>query len=197
MADETVDTKKTKKGLGKYKWWIAGGAVGLVMVFLIMRSSGSSSSTNTAAQQAASNAADNIDPQTGYLSGSAADLAALGETNSASETGSTGTTNNYYSYGAGSTTTASGGGGSTTYGGYVGPTPVASSGASTGFPSKYPTGQVAYPLAGTTGYTVQPAESLGDVSAKTGVSIANIQHANAHVLGSTGPTSGMRLTIPK
>jgi LysM repeat protein len=193
MADETVDTKKTAKGMGKYKWWIIGGGVGLVIIFLVMKSAGNSSTTAT---QAAASAADNIDPQTGYVAGSAADLAALGEGSSASETGSTGTTNNYYGTQSATTTTNPALLPNNVEGtpGWVGPPPVA-------FPIKTPAGApVAAPsyLAGnTTGYTSNATDTLGSIAAANNVDVASLAAANSHALGSKGLVPGTRLTIPK
>jgi LysM repeat protein len=188
MADETVDTKKTAKGVGKYKWWLIGGGVGLVIIFLVMRSAGNS---DTAASQAASSAADNIDPQTGYVAGSAADLAALGEGSSASETGSTGTTNNYYGTQPVTTTNPT----TATNNPAQGPTQVA-------FPILAPTGSTPVPastyLAGkTTGYTSNASDTLSSIAASNNVDVASLAAANSHVLGSKGLVPGTRLTIPK
>lgn len=79
MAEE----EKKPKGKGsafwkKYKWWIVGGAGALaaVIVFVVHKSnSGSSSASN---QSALGSTQSGVDPATGYLYGSPADLATLG-----------------------------------------------------------------------------------------------------------------------
>jgi hypothetical protein len=104
--------------LGKYKWYIVGGAAVIaILVFLFVsksnaNSSGSSASTADQASQSG------IDPATGYLYGSQADLAALGELNDSGSSGGTTpstTTNNYYSTGSSSTSTGSSSTSSTEY----------------------------------------------------------------------------------
>jgi hypothetical protein len=69
------DAKKSGGFVQKYKWYILGGVilVGLVLVWLVNRNQGSSGGTSAdAGDQSA------INPSTGYLNGSPADLAALG-----------------------------------------------------------------------------------------------------------------------
>jgi hypothetical protein len=103
--------KSENDWFAKHKLPIMGvGAVILVILFIFMRrSSSSSSAANTAAAQAAETpSTSDIDPETGYPYGSAADLAALGASSSAASipSGSTGTvTNNYYTTPATTSTT--------------------------------------------------------------------------------------------
>lgn len=78
---------KPKKGgkLEKYKWWIVGGLAFVVLLaFYFMRNSSSGSAN------AAQAGGDNIDPATGYPTGSAADLAALGSSGSLQQLPTTG-----------------------------------------------------------------------------------------------------------
>jgi hypothetical protein len=70
---------KGKKGgfFEKYKMWIIlGGLIVLILVFYLARKNSATASTP------ADSTASNIDPSTGYPTGSAADLAALGESGS-------------------------------------------------------------------------------------------------------------------
>lgn len=93
-ADKHVSGKpgkedlKGKKGgkLEKYKWWIVGGLAFVVLLaFYFMRNKGGSGAAN-----AAQAGGDNIDPATGYPTGSAADLAALGSSGSLQQLPTTG-----------------------------------------------------------------------------------------------------------
>jgi hypothetical protein len=96
-GDKKVDTPGKKGSFyEKHKTWIYGGlGVLLVVLYLFMKKSGSNSST---AQQSAQNTAaqSGTDPDTGYLYGSPADVAALGGSGSVAATpgpaGSTGAT---------------------------------------------------------------------------------------------------------
>jgi hypothetical protein len=93
MTDEVKPTDDAKKDVkaggkwGKYKWYIiSGGVIILVLLIFFMRKgSGSGSSATTASTS-------NIDPATGYPYGSAADLAALGQSGTVTQppTGSSG-----------------------------------------------------------------------------------------------------------
>lgn len=87
MADEpapppAADGKKSKKGGGlqKYKWYIIGGIVVLGILFVAIRSANkASNATDTSAPSTSDLANMNgINPGTGYLYGSPADLAAQG-----------------------------------------------------------------------------------------------------------------------
>jgi hypothetical protein len=79
-ADESAaaagDKKTGKPGLlqGKKKWWVIGG--GIVGLLLLMYLIHQGQASNAAAGD--NTAASNIDPATGYPTGSPADLAALG-----------------------------------------------------------------------------------------------------------------------
>src|SRR5215471_18894848 len=79
-TDHQVGSKEGKKGDNfwkKYKWLLIGGlAVVLVMLWFFLRGGSASGSASTASQQTAAN--NGIDPGTGYLYGSPADIAALG-----------------------------------------------------------------------------------------------------------------------
>lgn len=78
-AGKAADLKPGKgKGgpLQKYKWWIVGGVLFVILLayYFIHKNSAASASTT-----AANTTASDIDPSTGYVTGSAADLAALGQ----------------------------------------------------------------------------------------------------------------------
>jgi hypothetical protein len=85
-GDKPADLKKKKKGgLMAHPMWLAGaGAVVLVIFWFMARNkSGSSAATQSSAQQASQSG---IDPSTGYLYGSPADVAALGGSGSVTAT---------------------------------------------------------------------------------------------------------------
>jgi hypothetical protein len=86
-AGKTAATGKPggkESGFGKYKWWIIGGGLLLVGLFwYFSRNSGSTSAQTAASNQAAQSG---IDPATGYLYGSPADIAALGGSGSVAAT---------------------------------------------------------------------------------------------------------------
>jgi resuscitation-promoting factor RpfA len=75
MAEEKPADKAKKKGsLGKYKWWmIGGGLVVLGILFVAVRSANKNTSTSASPSTAAQGG---INPATGYLYGSPADIAA-------------------------------------------------------------------------------------------------------------------------
>jgi LysM repeat protein len=83
VADEqkegTPPTPKGKKGnfVGKYKWYIVGGiaVIGILFVSMKGKGGGGQDSSQSAGDYASQNA---INPSTGYLYGSPADLAAQG-----------------------------------------------------------------------------------------------------------------------
>lgn len=91
MAEESAEQQGDKKhgkkqGFKKYQWWVIGGAVLLgVLYFAVKRSN-----QNSSAPPANPNINGATDPATGYLYGTPADLAALGQTGNASEGGPTG-----------------------------------------------------------------------------------------------------------
>lgn len=200
MAEEHGEHGKKKLDFKKRKWWIFGaGGVGLLLLLALKRNSSSSANT---AQTTAQN--QGIDPATGYLYGSAADLAALSGstegvysggsgTTGTSGTGSTSTTNNYYNYyGSGSSGSSSGGG--TTAGGGT----VSRSGGS---PPKGAGGAVAKASSAAEHYTVQPNDSLWKISEKfygTGQKDMTIYQANRSVIGSNPDMihPGQKLVIP-
>jgi hypothetical protein len=114
---------KGVKPTGKMGGWVekhktiayGGMALVLVLLYLFMKKGGSASSAGTTAAGDNTAAQSGIDPATGYLYGSPADMAALGSSGTSASTpsgddgsdGSTTTTNNYYS-GTGTGTTTSG-----------------------------------------------------------------------------------------
>ena len=120
---EESATKAGDKGVkptGKASGWIekhktiayGGMALVLVVLYLFLKKGGSASSSGTTAT-GSSTGSSGIDPATGYLYGSPADLAALGSSGTSATTpddgsdGSTTTTNNYYTGSTGTTSTGS------------------------------------------------------------------------------------------
>jgi hypothetical protein len=88
-TDTSQEVGKKGKGgtFAKYKWWIIGGGIAIILLLLyFMHSSSSGTSSQNAANQAATQAQSDIDPETGYEYGSAADLAALGAASSGAGT---------------------------------------------------------------------------------------------------------------
>lgn len=199
MADEKKDDagKKGKKGVKKYTWFIVGGiAFVIILIYVAMKKgSGSSGSSSTTAANTG------VDPATGYLYGSPADLAAL---NGASSSGS--------SYQSGS-----GLAGATGPAGPAGPAgppgPAGPTGGTT--PPKPPA--VAHPgpgpvkgpfptaplkaAAATTSYTVKSGDSLWKIAQRfygNGAQYTKIYNANRGLIGSNPNMihPGQRLTIP-
>jgi hypothetical protein len=78
-----------KGAFGKHKWLIlGGGGIGIVALFMLMKSKGNAATSATAAQgTAAGTASAGIDPATGYQYGSPADVAALGGSGTATGVG--------------------------------------------------------------------------------------------------------------
>ncbi len=74
LEDTLEDTPK-QSSLGQYKWWLIGG-LGIVLVFLYMKSKGSSGGGRNSTTGGQGNSG-GIDPSTGFPLGSSADVAAL------------------------------------------------------------------------------------------------------------------------
>lgn len=197
---------KKKTGFAKYQWWILGGFAGLVIIYFVMKSSGGASSTSATASPIGQGS--DIDPQTGYLAGSAADLAALGEGSAASENGSSGTTNNYYGSAPSTTNLPAPSKATPVWAGTYqnqGATFTSGNGNPTillngGLPGPIiPNGGGWKPTTNTShAYTATPMDNLGTIAAAHNVPIESLAQANSTTLGASGRVlPGMRLTIPR
>jgi|SRR5277367_1848526 len=159
-GDKKIGPESKGKGsfVEKHKPWLYGGvAIVLVIIFLLMRHSSSSASSTPSTTAANSG----IDPSTGYLYGSPADIAAQG--------------------GSGTTSTIPGPAGSTGATGATGATGPAGAAGKAATPGTTTTSK-----SGTTStqtYTVKPGDTLASIAAKFGVSVAALAHGNTYVKG--------------
>lgn len=86
-ASEKPGDKKKSNFWAKYKIWVAGGAAIVLAIFWLMsRGKSGGSGQSQAAQQQQYAAQNGINPATGYLYGSPADVAALGGSGSVTAT---------------------------------------------------------------------------------------------------------------
>lgn len=197
MAEEAKkdEGKKGKKGVKKYTWLIVGGiAFVIILLYVAMKHGSSSSSPATTASTTGT------DPATGYLYGSPADLAALGQSSASGSSYQP-------SSGLAGATGPAGPAGPTGATGPTGPagnpTPV-----STKPPAQKPGGgnapKPSRPVAAaaaTTSYTVQPGNTLWGIAQKfygNGAQYTKIYNANKGLIGSNPNMihPGQRLTIP-
>jgi resuscitation-promoting factor RpfA len=205
MADESPEAneqvspvpkiKKGKLDTSKNKWYIVGGlGVVAVLVFFFVSKSGSSSS-NTAATGAS-----NIDPATGYPTGSAADLAALNSAGGLASTSSgSGDDGSTADIGA---TGQTGAVGATGPAGPAGPTGAAGAPGKAAAPVKAPAKPPAKPPAKSTAggsYTVKPGDSLSKIAAQFKVSGGweALYKLNQHTIGANPNLihPGQKLTL--
>jgi resuscitation-promoting factor RpfA len=180
-AQTPTDAAKGKKGKGgafkKYKWWfIGGGAVLLGIIYVAIKKSNSNSAASTTGNPAGTATQSGINPATGYLYGSPADVAASGSSGTvagtpgpAGATGATGATGAPGPAGAAGKTGATG---------------------KAGAPGKYyppkgapPIKSLPHPAPGQ--YIVKPGDTLSGIAAKFKVSGGwhTLYNLNKHTIG--------------
>lgn len=191
MAEETgeKENKRGKSGVKKYQWWIVGGVVLLAVIFFAVKKS----NQNSNAAPSNANLQGSVDPATGYLYGSPADMAALGQTGSSSEGGPVG---------------AQGPAGPQGPPGPAGPAGVSAPTGPAVTPSQHPPIQIgggtlapSPAINSSQGYTVGPRDTLWGIATKfygNGNQWPKIYHANQGVIGGNPDLihPGQRLTIP-
>lgn len=190
MAEETTSEQsggKKKKGFKKYQWYAIGGVILLAIIYFAVKRSNQNSnaaSMNSGTNQGA------IDPATGYLYGSPADLAALGQTGNSSEGGPVGAQGPQGPQGPPGPQGPVGGGQVPPI-----PNPVLHGGNP---PSSVHPPVLMHP---SHDYTVQPHDTLWGIATKfygNGNQYTKIYNANKGVIGGNPDLihPGQRLTIP-
>jgi LysM repeat protein len=190
MAEDDKPADTAKKGgavFKKYKWWFIGaGGVFLGIIFVAVKKANSATGSTTSAADTTA-AQNGINPATGYLYGSPADVAAQG--GGGTSTG-----------GVPGPAGPAGPPGQPGVQGFTGPSgapPIANQ--APGMSNNgYPPANSSAPIMVTPHsamYTTKPGDTLGSIAQSTGVSHTSLYAMNKNVIGGTpgAITPGMRL----